>query len=429
MDCRNGSHATTYFKDLTFNENCPASTNTDAALYGLRWGDCNVTMQNVRITGTNLIDTDAEGVLYCKNATNLFSQNNTFLNCQWDNQTGRMCNFSGVQNLGSASPGRRICVSCNVTNGSTTSANANCIFLYENVEFYGGMVQDNQQYAAQGGYTGDKAFFFTSFPLAVSNARSNNRIDAVSMFGCEYVAFTSGGVNGSDVTNNNTYSWYFFNQFKQASGSGGQAIFSEASGRTNIPVTLIDHNRFTMSLGQSMFMEWSGEIFRWNIVTNCTHGIDSFSQVGVSTNQFTNNVIGNTFIGCTTPGALDLQQTNGFIIMKNNACKANTTSINITPATMALVTTDYNVLDPTVDADFVAGAHDTTGSDAGLTSNTLFPTSSGNCDGNGDTSVSDYSGDSDPFGLVLIYKPTRVSRGARDIAAVYSGAVLYPDLW
>jgi hypothetical protein len=112
----------------------------------------------------------------------------------------------------------------------------------------------------------------------------------------------------------------------------------------------------------------------------------------------------------------------------NNATKTSSTSVSITPSyANTNIFCAYNVLDASVDADYVAGAGDVTGSDAELDAR-LFPTASGNADSTGTPSLG-YVGDSDPFGYVWIYKLGVTSKGARTRPAIISGAQLYPDVW
>ena len=139
------------------------------------------------------------------------------------------------------------------------------------------------------------------------------------------------------------------------------------------------------------------------------------------------NINFNTLVSNTT-GLNHPTTTNDPAVFNSNAAKTNTTSVNTTAGAKTSLTGDYNVLDATVDADYVAGANDTTGTDAALDSD-YFPTASGNCDDNGDYSKLGHVGGADPFGFVLSYKQNVAPRGARSRPIIRSGAELYPDIW
>lgn len=193
---------------------------------------------------------------------------------------------------------------------------------------------------------------------------------------------------------------------------------------SNPTTQIIEHNKFTMNNGRVFQASRGGGSLKWNIVSGGGEVVRVNDYTTGSTNLTT--FTGNTVVGSTT--AFGLNDNSILMSLRNNACATNGTSVSCTATGNGNMVKGYNVLDPTVSANYTAGTGDTTGANAALDSN-LIPTASGNCDGNGDTSIADYLGASDPFGLVLIYKSDRISRGAREIPAVYASTQLYPDLW
>lgn len=163
-----------------------------------------------------------------------------------------------------------------------------------------------------------------------------------------------------------------------------------------------------------------------SIKVNIIQGVEAIRLGNAAGAVASTSVLFNTVHDSTT-GWNQVDQSNMPVVHKNNAYRVSGTSVNIPTGGMPVITTDYNTLDPTVDADYTAGAHDTTGADAAMSGTTWIPTASGNVDGNGDATVVDYVGDTDPFGFVHIFKADRASRGAREIPAIYSGAMLYPE--
>lgn len=426
MDQAGNTGKTVWWKDLTFDGSC--TTNTDATNYGLRWYDGSISMQNVRVTGTNLVDSDGEGVLYVRNLANNSTVNVDYLFCQFDNQNGRQLCNSGFQTNaptggGSLNPGKRRIIACDVfttATGAAASIHNMCTFYRLDLSMYGGSIYDSGQYACAVGYNATNLFLWTSFPQTGTAARSKNEIVGGSLFGCNWTfnasAFTPSGASDP----NQQRSSYYFNNFVQSNVSGSTAPFALNTTNTT---ELVEHNIFTGNSGQAIITSYGGSEFNFNIVTNMSFGIHNYSRLGTYTPTLT--AIGNTFRGCTTA----IYSTNNAFTAQftNNITRTSGTSMLTDTNGMAAMTSNYNVFDPTVTG-YTAGANDITGADAGLDSNN-FPTAAGNCDGNGDTAAIDWVGGSDPFGLVLVYKPTRVSRGAREIQAVYSGAELYPDAW
>lgn len=217
--------------------------------------------------------------------------------------------------------------------------------------------------------------------------------------------------------------------------SGGYCLFSRFIG-TNLsastdvsadPAAEIMHNRYQANAGRVMHNFRSWVMFTGNIIDGFGEPIRvaDYSSGVYSNGWYLNNTVVNA-----SGNAFNIAQVGVPLLtfMTNNACGTNGTSINCTSGSMTNIFSDYNVLDPTVDADYIKGANDTTNVNAGLTIGYL-PSASGNCDGTGSTNIWTWVGDSDPFGFVMIYLSTRVSRGAREIPAIYAGAVLYPDYY
>jgi len=427
MDQRGGKGYPVYFKDLTFSENCTAVTQSNL----MRFYDGSVWMQNVRVTGTNLYDTDGEGVLYCQNLSNNDTQNVYYLFCQFDNQSGRLLNLSGFQTngptgIGSTNYGTKQIICTDVFTGGTTADYHNVIVAYPiTVGIYGGNIYDTQQYISTAAYNSTVGFFFTSFPQAGTTARSKNEISGGNLFACNWTSY-SGYVSPNGTNEANAQSSYLlFNSFSQANGgSGSFYVFSESNNITAL------HNRFLLASGAGLVLRYNGATFNWNIVTNNTggYGIRSYSFTAGGSPSTTQPLVafGNTFDHCGTAIYSTNNEWNSYFT--NNATTKCGTSMNTSPAGAAVMSSDFNTWNQTVAAAYQVNANDITDANAALDAN-YFPIAGGNCDGNGATNIVDYVGDSDPYGLVLIYKPTRVSRGARERPAVYPGAVLYPDIW
>ncbi|MDP2991632.1 MAG: right-handed parallel beta-helix repeat-containing protein, partial [Kiritimatiellota bacterium] len=275
-------------------------------------------------------------------------------------------------------------------------------------------------------------------PQAASPARSRNTIMGSYMFACDWT--TCGDqlrpfirdellpdspldtvvtkANGNKVCYRTRHMWLYFNKLSNVNHSAGQIYIANPAGSE------INHNRFMMDWGQAIFSREGGETFHWNIVNGGYRGIWVAGGSNATMNLF--SASGNTFKNCVT--AIDVENAQYPVKLRNNICAGSGSAMKTTAKAMAVINANYNVLDRKVDANYQPGVSDTTGVDAAIDEN-YFPIASGNCDGNGDTNVVDWVGGSDPFGLVLVYKATRISRGAREIPAVYPSAELHPDLW
>lgn len=183
------------------------------------------------------------------------------------------------------------------------------------------------------------------------------------------------------------------------------------------------HNIISASVGRLCFNSVGAGQIIGNILT-ANEGVRLGSAAGAVAST---NVLANTFTGGNI-GFSSQDVSNMPSVLKNNAGLNNTTSINVVAGGGAAVTGNYNTMDPTVSANYTPGANDITNANAALDAN-LIPTAAGNCDGNGDATLFDYVGGSDPFGFVFLYKSTRASRGARDIPAIYAAAAIFPDFY
>jgi hypothetical protein len=189
----------------------------------------------------------------------------------------------------------------------------------------------------------------------------------------------------------------------------------------NVPS--VKRNVIAVTSGRGVHNSISAQVIG-NIITAADTAIRNGDAASL---QSSSNLNYNTLAANTT-GLNQPTTTNDPAVFNSNAAKTNTTSVNTTAGAKTSLTGDYNVLDATVDADYVAGANDTTGTDAALDSD-YFPTASGNCDDNGDYSKLGHVGGADPWGFVFAYKQNVVSRGARSLPIIRSGAELYPDVY
>lgn len=392
------------FKDITWDY---TGVSSIVSLRGGRWK-----IQNCRWTG-NATGGTKNQIEFQESSTGPTACTADLLYCQADTSAADLFNFTGTTNSV-----YRVIDCIGFTTG--TAADHQCLTPHSTApaQVYSGSYYDAQVNVIAGG--GGKPItycFFTDFPNTV--ASRSGQLQDFSAFG---ITWSSTNSANSFLIGTNGY----FVLSKAAVPSGYAAssgMFVPSSSVGTLITDKIIHNVMSANSGRGYFPLIGGLSFNFNMLSGFAEGIRLSNWSTGATNVA---CYGNTITSATT--AINNADNTLALNMRNNACATNGTSINCTATSMSHMTTDYNVLDPTVDADFVAGANDTTGVNAALDSN-LIPTASGNCDGNGDTSIVDYVGASDPFGLVLIYKATRISRGAREIPAVYSAAQLYPDLW
>lgn len=320
--------------------------------------------------------------------------------------------FSGQ---GNASMGASRCrfVDC-IGRRSDPSNQANqCLTTHNGlpVEWYGGLLSDAHTNVAAPDLITSPIYLF--FPTVTKGAHTSG-LQNCTIFGGDIDGFVGGQI-----------------------GAEGGCLFAKISitpvGSNNIfrtPTARCEHNILSSTSAatgaRACFTSnnsGNSDGFRYNVNSGFTEAyLEGFSS-GPGGSAGT---IGNTYI--TNTNAIGISDANIVSVCKNNACKGSSNGILCTATSMGNLTTDYNTIDPNIDADFVPGANDLVAGDAALDA-FFFPTAAGNCDGNGDTTVEDFIGDSDPWGYVRVYKASRVSRGARDIPAIHASTYLQPDLF
>lgn len=180
--------------------------------------------------------------------------------------------------------------------------------------------------------------------------------------------------------------------------------------------------------GRGIFPQIQGLRASFNVITACAEGfrIDNQTAGGTHSNL---NFHNNTLSGCTN--AWNFGTTGGAMptLFKNNACRGSTNGIVLSAGNQAVNTNNYNHIDPNISGNFVAGSNDVVTGDAAVNTTTWFPTDGGNCDNNGDPTQWDWVGGIDIWNFPSIYKSGVVSKGARSIAEIISGADLHPPFW
>jgi hypothetical protein len=382
------------FKDLTFSFQglgaCSFTQNTGG--YGL--------YENVRFTG---VATAVDTFLFNNTSTAVVID---AMWCSFDNSAGDCVNGAGTAGQNAASRVRLI--GCD-TELPVDAANGQGITSHTGlaVSTYGGTHKSaNANIIAPDAATTPMYVFYARLEKGTRRAGFSN---VTIMYGCYADVLTT-------VTIPTTALW----KGNYLVGDGSTVIRNATVGAQ------IEGNYCKWASGASVrgfhnsnaTGDVAGVIF--NIFDGFPEGARFMDSAGAGgTVRSTNNTYANDTTG------LNLQDNNLLVINKNNAVYTATTGVNCTATSMPNITTNYNTIDPTIDADFVAGANDIVNANAALDSN-LFPTASGNCDGNGDSSLFDWIGGRDCYGFTLRYKTDRVSRGARDRAALHTGAVLFP---
>lgn len=321
--------------------------------------------------------------------------------------------FNGNGDVTNNSGSRCRFVNCTASVAGPGNSAFQCLTTHNGlpIEWYGGLLEDAFTNIAAPDATTSPIYLF--FAQCGKGARDSGLLNT-TLFACDVdgrITSSFGAETGS----------YFSHISFGATMAAANGAFRNMSG-------IAEHNYLVSLSGSGRALHNSNasgsyDGARYNVFNDFSEGVrfnDSAGAGGTSTTK------GNTFISCTT--ALAIGDNNLLTQARNNVTKGSTTGVNVTATSMANLTTDYNTIDPTIDADYVAGANDLVAGDAALDA-FYFPTAAGNCDGNGDATLEDFIGDSDPWGYVRVYKSDRVSRGARDIPAIYSGAYLQPDLF
>lgn len=338
----------------------------------------------------------------------------TFLRCKAHDCVDDAWNFSGYSTTNATSNCRM--VDCQGYR-SGTADNAQCLTTHfgMGVKVYGGWFYDAKIYVIENSAVTDPMFL--AWVKTSAGARKAQISKCPWIFACEIQGLDTG------LTASNTGGAYMVgNRLTTVGYTSGTTMLRNSSG----DIGVIVGNYFESTQGRGIFSSvgTTTGVFQSNVFNGFQTGFLQGSDTIAGSTTVTNN----TFVGGTgTTYGMDLSSTIQSAVIKGNACKGNTVGINCTTASMARITTNYNVIDPTVDVDFIAGANDTTGVDAALDSR-FFPTAGGNCDGTA-VSVLAAVGGTDYSGYPLCYKTTSHDRGARCLPKIISGADLLPDLW
>lgn len=385
-----GATAFTTFQDLTF----------DAAAQAIKFeflsGKLN--LQNVLMKGGT--------------GTDLFNANNTsgalIINALWtllQDGAGDLWNFDGNATYNATSAVNLY--ACSGLRAGPSNNAYQCLTSHHDlpINIEGGLWQDAHLNILANG--SDTTITSLSYAKVRKGARNAGISDTI-MYRCD-IEVTS------QVTGNSDVPVAVGNHFYGTKNTTTYGVLR------NVPI--VKHNWVEVTSGRGSHNSVQAEIVG-NIFIGLTDGIRNGDAASV---QGTSSINFNALSGCTN-GMNHPTTTNDPAEFKCNAAKSNTTSVNTTTGAKTSLTGDYNVLDATVDSDYIAGGNDTTGSDAALDSD-YFPTASGNCDDNGDYGEYGAVGGSDPFGLVFIYKQTVAPRGARSRPIIRSSAELYPDFY
>lgn len=328
------------------------------------------------------------------------------LNCKWEDGGGDLFNAgsNGSQTYNSVTTVQLI--NCDGQQPSNASA-SQCVTSHDGVviELYGGTYDDanTNVIANDASTTLGYAYFITATP----GARAAGIANGWNLFGCTQTQ--SSALAGTALPS------ILFTRIDGAKDTSTRQVMR------NTPI--FKHNIIASSVGRGVHISVSAQIIG-NIITGMGEDIrngDAAAPVSSSNINF------NTLTTATT-GFNHPTTTNDPCVFNSNAAKTNTTSVNTTAGAKTSLTGNYNVLDATVDTDYVAGGNDTTGTDAALDSD-YFPTAAGNCDDNGNWSALGFVGGTDPFGFVFCYKQNVAPRGARSRPIIRSGAELYPDFY
>lgn len=266
-------------------------------------------------------------------------------------------------------------------------------------------------------------------------------------FGCDF----SGG-KGSDLVANDgsTLNYLYFSRFGlENSGTVDRVRHSSALGCIGALADPATSNWVLMSEGKAVLNQFrnytggtnkvrhnylkgtgaetrvffnnsaGGGHLSYNIIENVSEGVlMQFSSAAQTRSYFR----GNTFSNNNT--AFRLVEANLPTTLENNACVGNTTSIDTTTSAMSVYQGSSNILDPAVDADYIAQTGDVVGADAQL--NTSFiPVAAGNADNGQGAAITEPLGLSDWAGLVYLYADGAQPIGAR--ARPVNDGDIYPD--
>lgn len=350
---------------------------------------------NVRATG-------GTGDTWDYNATN-YPITVDALYCRVDTSGDDCWNLSGNATYNAASSLRFVC--CDGVSGGNGSAASQCFTSHIGLAF-----------EIEGGLWSD----------AHTNVIAN---DAASTPGYVRWATLSAGTRQSGVVNGIKLFGCFWTDSHSQTDIAAQfcRVTTTLSGST---VTLfrnaliVEDNVLAVGVGRAIF----NSVGAGSLVGNIGAGNETIRLGSAGGAVASTTVLFNSFhdgnIGFSSQDVSNMPS-----VFKNHASRVMTTSVNVVAGGGAAVTGNYNTLDATVSANYTPGANDTQPVDAALNTTSWFPTAAGNCDGNGDPTVVDYIGGSDPWGFVRIFHSGRCSRGTRENPGIYtgSGIVLYPD--
>lgn len=334
----------------------------------------------------------------------------TFLRCKAHDAYDDAWNFNGFAANNSASNVRL--VDCQgYRSGNFANSQTLTTHFGLGVKVYGGWFYDAHTYVIENSAVTDPMFLAW---VKISKGTRKCQIQkAPWIFGCEIQDMDS------SIAVSNTGSCYLIaNRITTVNYTSGTTMFRVATGDIGITIG----NYIQSNTGRGIFASagTTTGVFQSNVFNGFQTGFLQGSSTGAGSVTATNNTFFGGFYG------MDLTDTNLSAVIYGNACKTSTQSINCTASSMGRITSNYNVLDPTVDTDFVAGANDTTGADAALDAR-FFPTASGNSDGTAASLLT--VGGTDYEGYPLCYKVTSHDRGARARPRVITGADMLPDLW
>ena len=385
-----GASAFTTFKDLTF----------DFATYGIKF-----TASGGKFNFDNVLAEGGTGadIFSINNAAGALTVN--ALDTLIQDGAGDLWNFDGDATYNATSAVTLI--ACSGLRAGPTNNSYQCLTTHHDlpIRVHGGLWSDAYlNVFANGNST---SWTYAEFATVSKGARTSGIANS-HLYCCDWE------VNPA-VTGSNTLAGAVGNHVTGAKGATSYAVFR------NVPS--VKRNVIAVTSGRGVHNSISAQVIG-NIITAADTAIRNGDAASL---QSSSNLNYNTLAANTT-GLNQPTTTNDPAVFNSNATKTNTTSVNTTAAAASSLTGDYNVLDATVDADYIPGANDTTGTDAALDSD-YFPIASGNCDDNGEYSKLGHVGGADPWGFVFAYKQNVVSRGARSLPIIRSGAELYPDVY
>lgn len=393
-----GASALSAIKGITFD-----FTGTTSARFRVDRGKWN--FENVRWTGANtgidLFAFSGDGT-----ATGLVLN---ALRCQMD--TGGADLISGI-NTGGIACAVRI-IDC-VAFGTGVAESHQCVTTHGQglpLQLFGGNFHSAQYNAlAPGSGVGEGRMYW--FFGQTSDITRACRVQDTSLFGCVLARSAAIGLKNSYALG-----W---------TGNIIRAGFSEHVAKLG----LVEGNWFqhagTGAYGMQLYaLTQSESVKQFNVVSGFSEGIRmSDSSTGATG---TTTVAHTSIVNCAV--GVRASDTRLSFALDHLATQGSTTGLTTTSGSMARMTRSFNTLDPIVSAFYTPlGTGDLINSDAALDSR-FFPAPSGNCDGNGDPSSTNWVGGTDYEGFALRLASSVMDRGARCRPRIILGAELFPDIW